>query len=113
MKSFRGLQVSLTQASLLLLQLDTLGLERNNQLEGTIPSEMGNMEALEIFNMDYNMFSGSIPAALSNLSNIRNWNLSFNDIEGTVPTGICELPHLESLAVDCEDVACDCCEPCR
>ena len=91
---------------------DTVGLERNNELMGTIPSEVQNMGSLKILNIDYNNFHGTISPAFSKLSNLRSWNSSFNEMDGTVPVGICELHYLETLIVDCDKLVCPCCKEC-
>ena len=43
---------------------------RDNQLSGSIPSELGNLANLERLGLDGNQLSGSIPSELGNLDNL-------------------------------------------
>ncbi|XP_072998662.1 brassinosteroid LRR receptor kinase BRI1-like [Typha latifolia] len=56
-----------------------------NQLEGTIPTEIGNMFYLMILNLGHNMLSGLIPLEMGNLHHVAVLDLSHNALEGPIP----------------------------
>jgi Leucine-rich repeat (LRR) protein len=82
---------------------------QNNNLNGTLPEEIGNMTLLEKLYLNGNRFSGSIPAAIGEISNLRKFlprnylnsirqltfvfvgclNLTGNDLTGIVPEELC------------------------
>ena len=41
-----------------------------NQLNGTIPAVLGNLDNLEALYLDYNQLTGTIPAAIGNLDSL-------------------------------------------
>ncbi len=56
-----------------------------NQLTGTIPSELGNLNSLTILTLTFNNLSGSIPPELGNLNNLTVLDLNINQLTGTIP----------------------------
>ena len=62
---------------------------RDNQLSGSIPSELGNLANLEGLWLDGNQLSGSIPSELGNLDNLERLGLHRQPVErvDTVGTG--------------------------
>ena len=68
----------------------------DNQLTGTIPSELSNLAKLERLWLGENQLTGAIPAELSNLASLEWLSLSFNQLTGTIPV---ELGNLASLRV--------------
>ena len=68
-----------------------------NQLNGEIPPELGNLSNLETLSLWGNQLSGEIPAALGNLSNLETLSLSFNQLSGSVPPQLGNLSNLKYL----------------
>ena len=66
----------------------------NNELTGTIPSELGNLASLQRLNLFNNQLTGTIPSELGNLSSLLELGLSGNQLKGTIPV---ELENLSSL----------------
>ena len=58
----------------------------NNKLFGTIPSQIGNLTELRVFEVDHNALTGTIPTELGNLINIVELDLDDNKLTGTIPT---------------------------
>ena len=70
---------------------------RNNQLTGSIPTELDNLSSLRDLNLVGNRLMGSIPAQLGNLSSLQTLNLSDNQLAGTIPAELGNLANLEHL----------------
>ncbi|MDE0258499.1 MAG: Ig-like domain-containing protein [Gammaproteobacteria bacterium] len=66
----------------------------NNRLAGPIPPELGNLASLEKLRLDYTRVSGPIPPELGNLAALRRLSLDDNDLSGPIPS---ELGNLRSL----------------
>jgi len=67
---------------------------RNNQLSGPIPAELGKLSSLVGFWLNNNQLSGPIPAELGNLSSLGVLWLNDNQLSGPIPA---ELGNLSSL----------------
>lgn len=67
---------------LYLLNLDL----HSNQLDGTIPSTLGNLTNLHSLDLSRNMLSGQIPPALGDLKNLTHFNVSYNNLSGPIPS---------------------------
>ena len=80
-----------------LRELDTLYLYEN-ELSGTIPTELGSLTRMEVLELDHNQLSGTIPTELLN-SNIPYFQLYLNnnELSGTIPT---ELGKLSPFVLD-------------
>ncbi|PWA50046.1 leucine-rich repeat protein [Artemisia annua] len=65
--------------------LQSLNLSRN-QLTGRIPEKIGGMKALESFDLSVNRLSGELPMSLSNLNFLSNFNVSCNSLTGRIPS---------------------------
>ena len=70
----------------------------NNALNGTFPSAMLSMTALQQLAMDSNQFSGAIPDAISLLSNLETLTLSDNLFNSTLPSTIGQLSQLRHVS---------------
>ncbi|XP_057545967.1 probable LRR receptor-like serine/threonine-protein kinase At4g37250 [Amaranthus tricolor] len=57
----------------------------NNQLLGSIPSDLGLIETLLHLDLSYNFFNGSLPVTLFNASNLQVLSVSSNEISGDIP----------------------------
>ena len=79
--------------------LGTLSLS-NNQLSGSIPSELANLANLGVLWLDRNQLSGSIPSELGNLDNLGTLYLGGNQLSGSIPSELGNLANLESLSLD-------------
>ncbi|XP_027346643.1 probable LRR receptor-like serine/threonine-protein kinase At4g37250 isoform X2 [Abrus precatorius] len=69
----------------------------NSQLLGSIPSDLGSIEHLEILDLSNNSLNGSLPSSLSQASQLRFLNLSNNLITGEVPESLTQLRNLGFL----------------
>lgn len=71
-----------------------------------------------ILRLYINQLTGTIPAALGNLDLAEEMTLFFNQLQGSMPQEVCALTEvgvLERLSVSCElslGPACDCCIDC-
>lgn len=77
--------------------LDELWLTDNDNLTGTIPAELGNLSTLRMLLISRNNNSGTIPAELSNLSNLEFLRLDGNLLTGNIPSEFAALDNLTSL----------------
>lgn len=66
----------------------------NNNLTGSIPSEIGKLTSLERLSMFWNNLSGPIPSELGNLINLEDLSIFHNNLSGSIPP---ELGNLSSL----------------
>ena len=64
---------------------------------GSIPSEIGNLTALDTLNLSSNRFIGSIPSEIGNLTSLRFLWLHNNRLSGAIPTEIGALTSLTTL----------------
>ena len=74
--------------------LKTLVLRSNYLLNGQIPSQIGNLESLQLLSLARSSFSGSLPTEIGQLSNLLGLLNEDNPVEGQVPS---ELGVLEDL----------------
>eukprot|EP00986_Skeletonema_menzelii_P016206 scaffold13940_cov69-Skeletonema_menzelii.AAC.1 len=74
-----------------------------NQLNGTIPSEIGLMEnlrelfALEALFLQGNQLSGTIPSEIGSMKNLEYLSLNNNTLTGTIPSEIGSMKNLSEL----------------
>jgi len=71
----------------------------NNNLTGTIPSELGGLSSLQHLNLINNSLTGTIPSELGGLSSLTKLRLHNNDLTGTIPTELSELANLQILGL--------------
>ena len=82
-----------------LIHLQSLTLHLN-VLHGNIPPQLGNLTNLTILNLNTNHnLSGSIPPELGNLTNLRILDLSNNQLSGSLPPDIGYLQSLSELSL--------------
>jgi len=62
-----------------------------NLITGELPPEIGELESLTFIHLEYNQFTGSIPPEISNLSNLVWLNFVHNQLTGEIPGSICDL----------------------
>ena len=70
---------------------------RDNQLSGSIPSELGNLANLERLTLYDNELSGSIPSQLGNLAYLQALGLGSNQLSGSIPSQLGNLAYLQAL----------------
>lgn len=63
----------------------------NNQLEGTLPEEIGNWKNLRTLEISFNNFSGTLPAALGKFPSLNYCNLMMNCFSGELTAEIIAL----------------------
>ena len=79
-----------------LSNLEWLSLWRN-QLTGEIPMELGNLSKLQTLWLFNNQLTGKIPTELGNLSNLTQLILHANQLTGEIPTELGNLSNLTQL----------------
>ena len=70
-----------------------------NNLQGSIPTELGTLTELELLWLDENQLIGTIPTELSNLKYLTWLRLHKNDLTGMIPSEIGDLTRLTRLAL--------------
>ena len=72
----------------------------DNQLIGQIPEELGSVANLEELVLGGNQLSGEIPSELGNLSNLTGLYLWGNELSGQIPEELGNLANLERVFLD-------------
>lgn len=70
---------------------------QENDLIGTIPPEVGDLDSLQTLWLDGNKLSGGIPRALGNLDNLMRLSLHGNRLSGEIPGELGRLGNLKRL----------------
>ncbi len=73
---------------------------KENNLNGTIPNELGNLTELEEIYMSKNNLEGSVPSTLGNLSQLVSLYLEENSLTGAIPSELGNLSHLTYLMLN-------------
>jgi hypothetical protein len=108
------------------LSLSLLDFAAGNQLTGTLPTELGNLEALTSFELDTNRLEGTVPISYERLKNLQKVTFHSNDLTGTLDQAFCTTQNapIGILLADCakrddgnnnasiEKVTCNCCTEC-
>ncbi|KAF3432334.1 hypothetical protein FNV43_RR27074 [Rhamnella rubrinervis] len=77
-----------------------VGLElHRNQLSGSIPESLGTLNLLRFLNLFNNNLTGSIPASLGNLTSLQAIYLNGNSLNGSIPIELLGLVRLAKLNV--------------
>lgn len=66
-----------------------------NRLTGTIPLGIANLPSITEVDLSLNFLTGSIPPALGNCTTLENLNVSFNDLTGPIPSSSDVLRNLD------------------
>lgn len=70
---------------------------KSNNLNGTIPSEIGNLTELNYISLANNKLAGAIPTTIGNLTKLKDLFLWGNELSGPIPSQIGNLKALEIL----------------
>ena len=76
-----------------------------NNLHGELPVELGKLNKLEVLAFNGNDLTGSIPSSLGDLSNLKQLHVSSNQLTGEIPASIGKLNRLEVLNVFDNDLS--------
>jgi hypothetical protein len=68
-----------------------------NQLSGSLPSQLGLLANLTDLTLYQNKFAGSLPPSLGRLTNLLQLDISDNRLVGTLPTEIGNMSSLVTL----------------
>jgi hypothetical protein len=68
-----------------LIYLEYLSFYYGNNISGTVPEEIGDLTELRVLSLEDNNFTGTIPNSFSNLTKLRGFWLWNNNLEGTIP----------------------------
>lgn len=71
-----------------------------NNLNGTLPNEIGNMSDLHLFYLIGNQLSGNIPTTIGQMTMLQIFNALGNDLTGQIPTSIGNLTNLTELSLN-------------
>lgn len=82
-----------------LSELYTLVLDGNN-ISGAIPSSFSKLSKLFTFSMQSCNLSGTIPASLRKLTSLNGLNLSYNHLQGFIPAFLGNMPNLTYIQLD-------------
>jgi len=69
----------------------------NNDLDGRIPRQFGDLGNLSFLDLSYNSIDGFIPASLADLANLEHLALIGNDLVGNIPEALADIDGLEIL----------------
>ena len=70
-----------------------------NKIHGALPTEIGLLSNLEFLAINTNQLDGSIPASINTLKSLKALHLSSNKLGGTVPAEFSNLSNLEIFNV--------------
>nr|WP_299384833.1 immunoglobulin domain-containing protein [Allomuricauda sp.] len=69
-------------------------LKLTNNLNGNLPSSIGNLVNLQILKLTSNQLTGNIPVEIGQLQNLTHLEFDFNQLTGTIPSGIGQFQNL-------------------
>ena len=72
----------------------------SNNLTGTLPDELGNLQGLEGLRLCNNSLSGQIPRELGNLTQLQRLELYTNSLSGEIPSEFGNLTQLQRLILN-------------
>ncbi|MCF8358088.1 MAG: leucine-rich repeat domain-containing protein [Prolixibacteraceae bacterium] len=71
-----------------------------NNLTGTLPEALGDLQALDTLNLARNAISGNIPGPLEHMDSLIYLGLNDNNLEGNIPAAIADMQNLLVLNLD-------------
>ncbi|XP_008779677.2 receptor kinase-like protein Xa21 [Phoenix dactylifera] len=72
----------------------------NNQISGSLPSDIGNLKNLAVLYMDANLLTGNIPASLGYLKALHQLDMSLNSFSGQIPPSLGNISQLNQLYLE-------------
>lgn len=78
---------------------------QSNQLTGAIPKELAQLSQLAYLWLHQNQLTGAIPAELGNLSNMKDLELGSNKLSGSIPAELGNLSILGALILSGNDLS--------
>ncbi len=72
----------------------------SNNMNGALPSELGNLSEMDVLMIASSSLSGSLPSSLGNLSKMRLLILSGNNLSGSIPAQLGNLDALLYLGLE-------------
>ncbi|KAJ0558149.1 putative protein kinase RLK-Pelle-LRR-XII-1 family [Helianthus annuus] len=85
-----------------ILQLSSLSITLNlsqNNLFGSLPTEVGDLKMLSALDLSYNSLSGNIPSSLSSCGTLSTLSLKGNLFQGMIPPSLSSLKGLVELDI--------------
>lgn len=89
----KGLELTLVNILSIFTTLDL----SNNNFEGTISDEIGDLKSLKGLNLSRNLFSGEIPTRIASMLQLESLDLSYNQLSGEIPPRMALMSFLEVL----------------
>ena len=80
-------------------ELDQFDLEENN-LMGSLPSELLNFRALQSFNVPNQHLTGQVPRELFYMPRLKSMTMQKNKLHGSIPTDIGRMTTLKNLRIE-------------
>lgn len=71
-----------------------------NNLQGSLPTELGLLESLKTVNFDSNRITGKIPNSITALTNLTSFSVESNRLTGKIPSKISELVNIAELKLN-------------
>lgn len=72
---------------------------KNNLITGGLPTDIRLLQTLYNLRLDYNNFSGNISKEIGQLQNLRILNLNSNNFSGSIPVELAQLPLISSISI--------------
>ncbi|KAJ8629216.1 hypothetical protein MRB53_022539 [Persea americana] len=79
----------------------------SNFMTGKIPYSIGKLNKLQVLQLSYNDFSGEIPASIGNHTQLSDLFLSGNNLQGIIPSTLKNCQRLSKLYLDRNDLTGD------
>jgi Leucine-rich repeat (LRR) protein len=78
-------------------KLQSLHIAHSKDLTGTLPESLGRLTQLESLVISRNSLTGTVPSVVSNLTNLRSLGFFGNNLHGTIPAEVCTMTSLYGL----------------
>ena len=76
----------------------------NNNLVGSLPASLSDLDGVRVVGLSQNSLSGAIPSDIGNMTRLGVLNLSSNELTGTIPTSIGSCAELYRLYLTNNDL---------